>query len=244
MHIKENPASRLYDILLEANKISKDKPNDAKFKATWASVFEVEENDLDKILQGIMGVHDLYNETKDIIQSNEKLNTDQNNKYLKNIYNAIYVINVQGSMKQFNSRMTSETLVAFSYIIQTIDLIYELPKTLISEDEKEDLIKNIDKLIKDFIDSDLPDDLKSTCTDSLSHIKESLVHYKIYGVKGLQESIVKATGELFLNPSTSEYKGDKSIDNYFNFIQRINALVTTTESGYKIVSAMSNFIPW
>lgn len=194
-------------------------------------------------MQGIISVQDLYNQTKNIVQNHEFLNNDRNNKYLNNIYNALYIVNLQGNMGTFHSHFKFETLLSLSYLGEHIELILKLQKTLISVEKKEDLLKNIDKLIDGFIESNLPDDLKLICTNSLSHIKSSLVHYKICGAKGLQESITIATGELILNPSVQKQKDNEQIKSYFNFIQRVNMMITTSETVIKLTTAMSKLLP-
>lgn len=243
MYIKENPASRLHDILTEIHRISRKNPSNFKFKTTWAEVLEVDQENLDDILEGIMGVQDLYRQTIDIIQNHETLNSDKNKKHLDDIYNALYTMNLQGNMNTYHTHVKPETLLSLSYIDELIEIIFKVQKSLLSEEEKEDLQSNIDELIKDLINSGLPDDLKSTYTNSLFNINVSLSHYRIYGAKGLQESLAKAAGELILNPSTIEHKDNKTIASYFDLIQRINMIVTTSETVIKLSTAMSKLIP-
>ncbi|MBD1222771.1 hypothetical protein [Virgibacillus halodenitrificans] len=235
MYLQENPAARLYDILSEASNLARSAQN-VKFKKTWSIVFNVDENDYDGILQGISGVHYLYNQTRKLISESDKLNDQRNLSFLDNIYSAIYILNLQGEISAFNQRLTKETLTALSYMRDSISMVYELDNTLLTTDEQEDLIDQINELLNDFINSDLPEDLISISTDSLANIKSALVHYKIYGSKGLEEATSRAIGNLYLKSASKINNDNNEMNKFFKIVERVRMLLNTSESLVKLAS--------
>lgn len=243
LSIKENPAAHLHDILTEVYLTSAENPYNTQFSTTWAKALEVDDENLDDILEGVISTQDLYRQTRNIVKKHKELNLDENNNQLDKIEKALYTLNLQGDMAIFHANVKSETLLSLWYIASLIEILIKVPKTLLSEEERNVLQSQIHKLIEDFMESDLPADLKSACTNNLLNINTSLMHYRIHGAKGLHESIAKAAGEVILNPSVNEHKDNKDIINLFEIIQRINMMVTTSETVIKLSTAVNKLIP-
>lgn len=242
MYITENPASRLYDILKKVHVESKGNPTTKKYYSSWSIVLGLESDDLDGILKGIIKVQELYNQTRSIVEDSDILNKEKNTKQLDKIFKALYGVTLQGNMSQFHTYIKPDTLSSLSYISDLIEATIELEKNLLTENEKEELITNIDKTIDNLVKGDLPVDLKTVCTDNLVNIKNSLLHYEIHGANGLQDSIKKATGEAMLEPNMAEHTKDESIEKYFGLITKINTLLTTSGKVVKLAQLI-NLLP-
>lgn len=239
---KENPASKLYEILTMAKSIAGTNNATPSFKKVWAQVFNVNESNYEEIIQGIVRVQNLYRETKVLIENNKILNIDKNHTHLKVINRAVFTLNVQGNTAYLKDHLKQESLTALSYMGDLIGNIYDLPDAIV-EDEKEDLTTEIDDLTQNFLNSELPPELKSVCISNLERLKKSLVHYEIFGADGIEEALAMSYGEIIINAKdVKQFKDNPDISRFYKLLERINQTISTSENVIKLTTAFQQLI--
>jgi hypothetical protein len=128
---KENPASRLHELLESANKYHPGTP----FRNVWSKVFDVEPTDTSSLLLRYNKLLELYFSTKEYILSNPRLNNDRNIGFIDKIGQAVAFIDINGTNVNFRNTLDSETLTALHYLAENISLVYDLEASVISPDQ-------------------------------------------------------------------------------------------------------------
>jgi hypothetical protein len=226
----ENPAHKLHNLLEKAYKMSSESLTDfssPSYRDTWAKVFNIEKSDTSALLTSIHYLLDLFLKTKNIIQSNECLNTEKNNKFLTYIENALLEINLNGTMKHFRDNINNEILTALYYMAENISFVYNINEKEIDEKEINSLLQEIDELTSNLIASSLPEDVKAILLKNLNLIRKSLMSYKTLGIEGIRKSLEQTIGSIILNGNIiKEEQENENVEHMFKIISRISSLIT------------------
>lgn len=230
-----NPAYTLHALLERAYQISSDH---SKYASTWMEVFQISDGDTkmstdDRIalMESISSMLQLYVDTKILIEQNSKLNTLKNQKYLTAVGNAIYNINLEGNMLHFRNKINNETIMALSYIADSIGFIYDLNEHIIHSEDAETLLEDVDDLIITISKTELPNDSKLILIRNLNNIREALYKYKFLGADALKDALEQSLGSLFLNNQTlTEFSDEESFSRFYKVLERLNTLTSVGTS--------------
>lgn len=222
--IMDNPALKLHSILSEAYNTVYS--ND-KYSSAWAKIFNVDENDRIALMRNISGILNLYNETLNLVEQNERLNTENNKKFLLKIQNAIFTINFEGNMIKFMDSLDEETLTALFFIGEIIYYQYDLNDSKIDSEKVDEILFEINDLIHSIAESILPKDVQDILINNLILIKDALYRYRFLGEKELRKALEQTIGSIAINKSIIDENQDDNIYPRFgDVIGKTSSLIT------------------
>lgn len=220
----ENPALKLHSILTEAyNNVH---GND-RYSSAWAKVFNIDENDRIALMRNISGLLNLFNETLNLVEQNERLNTEKNKKFLLKIQNAIFTINFEGSMMKFKDSLDEETLTALFFIGEIIYYQYNLNESKIDNEKVDEILIEVNDLINSIAESPLPKDVQDILINNLILIKDALYRFRFLGEEELRKALEQTIGSIVINKSIIDENQDDNIYPRFgSVIGQISSLIT------------------
>lgn len=222
----DNPASRLYSIIEKAyNKLPTF--GEKRYKALWAEVFNIDEKDLISLMNNIIGMINLYSETLKLIEQNERLNTEKNLVFMKQIEKAILTVDMEGSAYNFSKNMNRETLTALYYIAENLSFAYDLNEVKVDNEKVDEILDEINDLIQSIAESLLSKDVQDILINNLILIKEALYRYKFLGEAELRKALEQTIGSIAINKSIIDENQDNNIYPRFgDVIGKTSSLIT------------------
>lgn len=237
----ENPAMKLHSLLEKAYDQSKGVMG-TPFKNVWCNVFEIDNSNTSALLASLNSMFDLFFKTKTYIESNNRLNTERNKRFLNNIEAAIGFINFEGSMDTFNRHINNEILTALYYIGESISFVYDLQDNQLDNEQISELIKEIDILKDNISQSPLADDVILLLVKNLNLIRDSLFSYKISGIEGVRTALEQTVGSLFLNNKIVQPEAENEhVRDVFNIIDKVNNLLNTGTALKELLAPFTHF---
>lgn len=222
----ENPAFKLHSIIEKAY-IAAPSFGKKRYKTVWAEVFNVDENDLISLMNNIIGMINLYNETLKLIEQHERLNTEKNLKFMKNIETAILTVDIEGNADNFSNNMDRETITALSYIAENLSFAYDLNEGKVDNEKVDEILDEVNDLIQSISDSLLPKDVQDILINNLILIKEALYRYRFLGEAELRKALEQTIGSIALNKSIIDENQDDNIYPRFgDVIGKTSSLIT------------------
>lgn len=220
----ENPALKLHSILRETyDNVS---PYDS-YSSTWAKVFNIEKNDPIALMQNISGLLNLFNETINLVEQNERLNTEKNKRFLLKIQDAIFDINFEGNMHKFTDSIDEETLTALFFIGELIYYQYDLNESKIDKEKVEEILNEVNDLIHSITESPLPKDVQDILINNLILIKDALYRFRFLGEEELRKALEQTIGSIVINKSIiDENQDDYIYPRFGSIIGQISSLIT------------------
>ncbi|MFH0070527.1 hypothetical protein [Peribacillus sp. NPDC056705] len=237
--VKENPASRLYNLLELADKNSPD----TTFRVAWAKVFKVEPADTPALLHRYSNMLDLYVLTKNYILETPRLSNDRNLAFINKIGDSINHISLNGNISNFKNNLNSEALTALYYLSDNISLIHNLEDSIVTDDQISELIKEVDTLISHITVSDLTTDIKQILVKNLHIIRESLHCYFILGIEGVQTALEQSLGSLIMhNQDIRPEVEDENVKGVFKFMSRLNEIISIANGVKDLIAPITQFL--
>ncbi|MCU4979624.1 hypothetical protein OB987_18525 [Bacillus cereus] len=109
-----------------------------------------------------------------------------------------------------------------------MNFVYSLNESTINSEEINSLIKDVDTLLENIINSDLPEDVAALLIKNLNSIRESLISYKVSGIEGMKTALEQTIGSLFINNEIiTPVAQDENIKGVFNIIDKMNTVLST-----------------
>jgi hypothetical protein len=234
--VPENPAKKLYSILESISKIS----SNVGFLDAWAHVFNLEKSNTTEILQKYSSLLELYLSTKTVIENHQRLNTEKNLRYINHIGNGLSNINTSSSIAHLSGHLSGEVMTALYYLSENISFIYDVNAEIISNDQIEEIMNELDELITSITSSDLPVDVKKILTKNLNVIRESLQDYYISGINGVRTALEQSLGSLILNNQViiPEVE-DENVKGVFKVMNRLNEFFSTVNGAKELVAPLT-----
>lgn len=243
---ESNPAKSLHTILCKAQKLSSADPlkRSVPYKNTWQKVFgykKDEEISIIELYDKIYIVLDLYKKTRSLVESSTRLDVQKSTKFLDQISNGLFHINLEGNMDNFTKYINEANLVALDYMADAICQEANFREDALTDEEIEHLISEINSLEKDIKDSSLPPDIQKIISNDLWLIKNSLCNYKFYGLEGIRSALEQNIGSLLMNEEKiKKEKGDTTVSKFLNFILKIKTFFDTANSGVSLILPIIN----
>jgi hypothetical protein len=233
--IQENPAAKLYSLLENAQR----KGND-QCRTVWATVFDIDKSDTSALFSKYHSLLELYFSTKRLIKENDRLNNDRNNKYMNIIGQALGSFSLTNSNSQFSGLLTSEVMTALHYISENISLVYDLPDSVANEDEMKEILVDIETLISNITNSQLPPDVKQILVKNLFMIKESLHSYFITGIEGIRESLERTIGSVIMNNTViAPEAANENVKGFYQIMIKVNEIVSTINGAKELIAPLA-----
>ena len=245
MEVKNNPAGRLYDLLLTAQKQSVKEPA----RNAWAKVFDVEPADTGSLLKMLADLVGLVSQTRSSIERLEDVDHALYLKPFKKLEAFFSQVNLDGQWAHWQNQLDEPTLYGLQFAADRLSR--NAGSTSISEKDLESLRAELEQLVTSVLGSDLPQGLKALFLRSLESVRHALLVYRIRGIDGLEQELERAVGSLLLNREHIPPKGDKSPprkfwEQFFLVVDRINRAVTlcrgTSELAGPTIQAIGQII--
>lgn len=232
----ENPALKLHTILegilsFEGNHDIKD---------ALSSTFKIPINGTNELINHLYYTQKLLDETILLVEQYERLNNAKNQKALHNIQQAFSSLDFNYTVYHFKISISEATLVALSYIADSIDDHFNFSNLNIDSNTVSELQNEIEELIKNISESNLPAEAKALLINNLSSIKLSLYQYTLFGEQELQKALEKTIGSIFVNNSTlTEISDDQNVSRFFGIIDKLNSVL---ELGNSVTDTVLPFV--
>lgn len=222
----DNPASRLYSIIEKAYN-TLPTFGEKSYKALWAEVFNIDEKDLISLMNNIIGMINLYSETLKLIEQNERLNSEKNLVFMKQIEKAILTVDMEGSTHNFSNNINRETVTALYYIAENLSFVYDLNEVKVDNEKVDEILDEINDLIQSMAESLLPKDVQDILIKNLILIKEALYRYRFLGEAELRKALEQTIGSIAINKSIIDENQDNNIYPRFgDVIGKTSSLIT------------------
>ncbi|WP_442109154.1 hypothetical protein [Pseudomonas sp. NUPR-001] len=240
MEIKNNPVGRLYAILREASGHGDGSPT----HAVWQTVLGVPNGDTGALLKSIANLIHLQGEAKQALI--DGIPGDQT-IYLApfaKIDNLFKKIDLTSRWAQHRQHLDEATLSALAFGDHVLEP--QFGKTTLNADLVKTFVEQLDKLLLQCIDSDLPVALKRFFKDNLESLRQALLSYKIYGAQGIEDEIDRIWGTMSRHSAdiSDQVNGSSKglMKSIFELIGNVNNSIQITETTLKLAGPV--IAPW
>ncbi|MEK5052059.1 hypothetical protein MHH96_01200 [Niallia sp. FSL K6-0212] len=232
----ENPSSKLYHLLKEISEL----PMDTSWEKAIAQIFEVDPEDMTEIFNRYVSMLNLFREVEVIVNENERLCTPVSTEHLSRVRYALIELNMNGTIRECKNILKYDTLTAMYYLSENISIYFKIEEKEIDSSKINDLISQLDNLIADIKNSELPKDLKSLLNRNLIKIKQSLDYYFVSGIEGIRDALESTIGSIIYNSQIvqPEYE-DNTMQNVFKFMSRLNDFVSSVNGVKDIIAPIT-----
>lgn len=220
-----NPAGRLHALLLEGQKLPREKP---AFE-NWMELLEVPEGDSGLLLRRIGYVMTLPSAVETEMSHVDDLDHGIYLKWLPRVVATFGILNFQLQWKQFIERFDGE--IMYGLEICSDRLSREVPEKKADAKLMSTLLKKVNDMLTEV---DAQGHTGSTwifIRDHLVQIKEAIEDYKIRGIKPLEVAFENAVGAVVLKPELYEESQKTESGKQFWQIMGYLALVVTVTVG-------------
>lgn len=238
----DNSVGRLYNIIKKLKEVG-----GANAEDSFCKVFSLERGDKVSIFNCYA---ELYKLCSLGINEIEQLNPKNVHKFKRTLNNVIEGLSkvyfnamenvLNNGMDKFNDYFSDKLMIELEYCA---DYLSENSDEGIIEDDKiQQLIKEINDMIKDIMDSRLDDELEKLLVYQLNNIRESLLKYKFYGSKGIETSIETTLGSLILNKEkATDSKSIDAVNKIFKIMGKINTIIGFSRNSKDLLESICKF---
>ncbi len=216
---ESNPAGRLHKILVRA----KNRPDQENIRKVWATVLDVEENDV-IVTKAVVELYSLSNEIQSLIKMNVQLNHELYLKSFNRINQSFFPLNLGGSWKSVKGHLTEECLTRLQFCAQELSTFYT--EDTLSEKDLKEIIENTEALFESVYVSSLPDGLRLSLLEDVERLRNSIAMYRIKGAKGLKEALQGTIGAVVANQEELKETSEQNPD----VIKRLGELIDKLDS--------------
>jgi len=177
--MSSNPATRIHATLSQIRR----QKQDAKMRAVWASIFEIEAEDTGEILRLLSEFIRQISAAKDKILRVEGVRHDLYLRPLQRIESAFAQLNLNEQLKGFLTRLGPNTLESLDY---TAEFLRErFPAGDLSKKQRDEILKSVEELSACVRDGDINSDLKAHLLEHLERLRRVLLEFELRGPEGL-----------------------------------------------------------
>ncbi|MEN5032099.1 hypothetical protein [Pseudomonas sp. Ps21-P2] len=188
MEIRNNPTGRLLDLMVLARGCG---DNQSARKA-WAKVFTCDPGDTGAILSSLAGLINLVAQAKAATQEHVSRKTELYLEPFPNLEAMLSRINLDASWQSSRAYLDDRTISCLEF--GDLALSEHFGTTLLTVDLVGQFLGDLDRLIQQCANSDVPEDLKKLFCKNLEDLRRALLAYRISGAAGLQEEIDRVAG--------------------------------------------------
>lgn len=228
MKVKDdNPAGRLYEILLQA----KAQPQHNALGEVLSKALNAS-NSVD-FHRRLVWLKEIIAEVRLTVESLEDINKDLYLSHYSQIEQLVNARNYDMPWSNVSQLLNEPALINIAHIAEILPPTYR--ENLIEEDVLTDLIFTIEDLIKRVKESSLIIELQRIIIDQLYLTLNSIYAYKIRGARGLREALSNSFGEFILNYKLFEDARDyEEVKEYKTILTKIHTVVTGAFTYYQI----------
>jgi len=236
-----NPGSRLY-LQLEAirNKAKTPKSTTTakkgegmKLRTVLADVSGNEETETVKLFLFLVDLSNLAKQTAAAIQVVPNIDHNTYVRPLQKIEKGLMCTTVDVLAKTFAKRVLTEidmlSLRVCADLLATVYVDTTIPPTEISA-----LQQDVEDLLKEVLNTNLPNDLRDFLIDNLEKIRQALLGYRIRGNQGIREVLESVLGASFLRyddlvEQAKDETKRKTLEKFFAVIEKATKILSFAE---------------
>ncbi|WP_252246718.1 hypothetical protein [Clostridium sp. ZBS4] len=240
MSITSNPADRLYEILNDAKR-NCDSNN--FIKSVWASTFDIDRNDEEKIFLSVVKVIEQIETVKKVADKMQSSIKVEFIKEITELEREIMNLKLDEQSISLKRAISEKRLMSLKAIIMGLDICNQYSN--IEEETIFEFREKILQLISEINDLSINDDLKNVVIDNLNQVDLMIDNYKLYGIDGIKSAVENGVGSIILNKELSEetsrnVKLKETLITVLNLLGNINTVVTFTKNVVPIVIEASD----
>ena len=137
-----------------------------------------------------------------------KLNLPSSRKHINQISAAFSKYSIQSQITQLANSIDDNSLTGIELCMELLDR--DFPKEEIPQTKRAQILKQVQDLIAEILESDFDQSLKQFILDKLSNIEQAIYMYELDGTKSLERSLHEAVGAIALhqlqNPNSPDLK--------------------------------------
>lgn len=240
MDIKNNPVGRLHAILREASSHGDGAPT----QAVWQTVLGAPPGDIGSLLKSIADLIHLQAEAKqalvDGIPGDQRIYLAPFEK-IDNLFKRIDLTSRWAQHKQHLDEATLNALAFGDHVLEP-----KFGRTPLNADLVKQFIEQLDKLLLECIESELPDALKYFFKANLESLRQALLSYKISGSQGIEDEIDRIWGTMSRHSAVinDQVNGSSKglMKSIFELIGNVNDSIQLTETTLKLAGPV--VAPW
>lgn len=232
MEIKNNPVGRLHDILREAYSFK----NTEVTQNVWQAVLDAPVDDLGGLLKLLSDLILLKGQAKqaviDGIEGDQTLYLAPFNK-IDQLFARIDLSGGWNNSKQYLDEATLNALAFGNHVLEG-----KHGKCKLSSKQTVDFIEKLDQLLRDCLNSNLPETLKKLFHKNLESLRQALISYKISGTHGLEDEVDRLIGAMSRHSAEILDQVDEPSKGFmksvFELVGNINESIQLVETAVKL----------
>jgi hypothetical protein len=198
MDIKNNPTGRLLDLMVVARTWGDNQPA----RKVWAQVFQCEPQDTGAILLGLAALINLVAQAKAATETHVTRNRELFLEPFPKLEAMLSKIALDGAWQSSKAFLDDRTISCLEF--GDHELAQHFGTTAMNADLISQFLTDLDRLIQQCVDADIPAELKKLFCKNLEDLRRALIAYRISGADGLQEEIDKVAGSFARNSQLIE----------------------------------------
>jgi len=199
-----NPAARLLEFVLKAISV----PGHLTAVDGWSKVLGLEEVDYIGIYAGIADIIQLTIDTRKAISGLNGYNQPLFLQSISTVLSGINAVNLQGTWASVTNQFDPLTVQGLQFCSTVLD--QHSNETSLNDDDIKSWLQEIDNLLDSITTSEIPDQLKIFFVEHLEKLRLALLHYWIFGTVGVQSSVERTIGAIFIRRSQFSTIADSS----------------------------------
>lgn len=243
MAIKGNPARRLYEIILESEKVYKEFKQQSQPSVSiwivWAKVFDIEiNNSREKQIETISRINQsrkLVDEVEYLLLKNEDIDHE---KYLRPFPKLRDLfVKPFDVMSSFNSffKINGSDITILEFCIDAVSKVYK--EKVIDENELKEVLIEIQNLYEQIIDSDIEKTLKRILLDMLKIMENAIHEYRIRGIERFHEAIEQLIGIYVVNEEKINQSKDVQVKKVRTILSKFGSLYSFAADTVQLLGA-------
>ncbi len=186
MEDQNNPVRRLHKLLLEVR--SNARRQSAPAVDAWMPALRV--SDRTEYMRALKDVADLLDACEHAIRQNPQLDTNRYLTLLNNIRLPLLERGFFGTCAELISAINPELLERLEFAADAVPM----SENVVADEEIQDLITQVNALMQEIAASELDAELSVYLVNGAKAIHSALVHYEVFGNKGLQSAFFSQLG--------------------------------------------------
>jgi hypothetical protein len=223
----ENPASSLLDFIERTRRVAGQETQ----RKGWSIVLDVKQDDDVKILDGIADTIKLIARTKKAVDSLE--DGYEKGLFLNPIDNVLIRVrnvNLNAPWSHVTDSFDDRVIQGLQFCATVLKM--NLTQKSLNTNQVEEWMKEIDTLLTDIIESEVPQELKSFFVEHLEKLRRVLLNYWLFGIEGVRTQLEESIGAGLLR--LSEIRDCHSS----GVIRKIIALVSNVADAITVAQGM------
>jgi len=238
MDTKNNPTGRLLDLMVMARTCA----DNQSARKVWAQVFECEPQDTGAILLGLAGLINLVAQARAATEAHVPRNKELFLEPFPKLEAMLSKINLDVSWQSSKVFLDDRTISCLEF--GDHELAEHFGTTALNADLISQFLKDLDRLIQQCADADIPQDLKKLFCKNLEDLRRALLAYRISGAAGLQEEIDRVAGAFarhghLIKKAMEDEEPKKLTSSVFKVVERLNDSIQLAGSAAPYVAILT-----